>query len=166
MAHLQVVYSELTRAVDARLASLRSLQQRAATGAAAAGILLGLLAAARSSTNAPISILALLALLGLLASLVCAAQALWPGRVDVEWPLKPPGSGGLPSLDAYLADDAQKLLTGFCDQLFTQLYGGGLREKEAHFDKWVQRQAALLGISFGLVLVVALAVTVQVATLH
>ncbi|MDQ6898833.1 MAG: hypothetical protein M3072_04895 [Candidatus Dormibacteraeota bacterium] len=159
LAQLQAVYQELSRAVEARVQNVRGLQQRAATGAAATGILLGLLASERSARPAYIWLVSLLAIVILLAGLYCAAKALWPRRLQIRWPLLPPASGELFTVEAYLAPSPNDLLGGFCQQLFDQLYSSELQETEADVERWVRRQALCLGGGFGLVLLIAIAVT-------
>ncbi len=166
LAQLQAVYQELSRAVEARVQNLRALQQRAATGAAATGILLGLLASERSARPAYIWLVSLLAILTLLAGLYCAAKALWPRRLQIRWPLLPPASTELFTVEAYLESSPSALLRGFCEQLFDQLYSAELQESEADVERWVRRQALCLAGGFGLVLLVALAVTLSNSALR
>lgn len=143
LARLQVVYGELVRSLDLRLSISRAQQQRAATWAAADGVLLGFIASARGTSVtwgwAPSAI----ALVFLAFGLIVAIYALWGVRIpSVSVPLKADGDGL--SLNAYLAGNPEPLLEKFCKELHEQVYNPDLLDLEAKRENAITAQAILL----------------------
>lgn len=146
VARLQVVYAELTRSLDLRLAVSRAQQQRAATWAAADGVLLGFIASAHGTSVTWGWVPSGIALVVLAFGLVVASYALWGVRLpSISVPLRP-DSDGL-SIDAYMMGKSEALLAAFCKELYEQLYNGDLLALEAKREFAIALQAVLLCVA-------------------
>ena len=150
---LDLIYRELTRSVDLKLAEARAQQQRVATLAAANGVLLGLASIAPHSRVSWGPWLQLLTLLLLLTGLVFAGLALRTKRVAIDVPLRPAGTNTLANAGDYQQKTIEETLRAWCDQMIGVVgTGTGFAAAEEALRKWMTVEVwlvltGLLGIA-------------------
>jgi len=161
---LRLLYDELLRSLDLKLASVRSQQQRAATLAGVNGVLLALLVALHPGSPQWFPYVFLLAV-GLLAvGLLFGALAISTGRVSIESPLSPPGKPAIKDVRSYVTQTPTALLEAWCGDLMAVLAGGELQSQESSRRKWMIWETVL--VAFALVPIAVLAVVAVFAPAH
>ncbi len=154
---LDLLYRELTRSVDLKLAEARAQRQRVAFLAAANGVLLGFAATAASSRLDWTKSLRLATVLLLLAGLVFAGLALRAKRVIIQVPLRPANRDTLANADDYQAATIEATLRAWCDHMISVVATGtDFVRAENELRRWMRFEVWL--VALGLLGIAVLAV--------